>query len=242
MKPVLRETLERLTRETGLVGGVTALFRDDRVFFTDCYGYADRESGRPATMTSSFDIASCSKAWTVMLAAQAVDEGLISWDDPIQRVMPEFTLTDPYARRTPVHPRLKFAPAVACPVTTFLRNKIGTSRNNLMRKTAGLEFSTGFREKYQYNNHMYIVLGYLLEVLRGEESWEHQVQTRIADRLGVVKTIRFQRPAAQYGTIWSGRSPMFPTGSKPIAAAIPTRLTAVPAAVSRSTLMICSSG
>lgn len=190
MQSVLHKTLERITRETGLVGGVTALFKDGKVLFTDCYGYADRESGRLVTPTSSFDIASCSKAWTVMLAAQAVDEGLLGWDDPIRRVIPEFALADPYAgEHLSIRDLSSHRSGVPC--HDFLRNKIGTSRYHLMRKTEHLEFSAGFRETYQYNNHMYIVLGYLLEALHGGKPWEQQVQARIADRLGV-KTIRFR--------------------------------------------------
>lgn len=190
MQHVLRETLEQITHETGLTGGVTALFKDGSIIFTDCYGYADRESKRPVTLTSSFDIASCSKAWTVMLAAQAVDEGLIGWDDPIQRIIPQFSLTDAYAgAHLSIRDLASHRSGIPC--HDFLRNKIGTSRLHLTLKTAGLDFSTGFREKYQYNNHMYIVLGCLLEALRGGESWEHQVKTRIADPLGV-RTIRFR--------------------------------------------------
>jgi len=47
-----------------------------------------------------------------------------------------------------------------------------------------------FRSAYQYNNHMYIVLGYLLERLYGE-SWESLIKRKIADPLGVTD-IRFR--------------------------------------------------
>lgn len=83
------------------------------------------------------------------------------------------------------------ATGAACPCHDFMRNKVGGSRRNLMLKCANLDASAGFRETYQYNNHMYIVLGYLMEVLRGGESWESQIKRRIADPLGV-ETIRFR--------------------------------------------------
>lgn len=190
MQPVLRRTLEKLTAEAGLVGGVVALFRDGKIFFTDAYGWADREEKRPMTLTCSFDIASCSKAWTVMLAAQAVDDGLIGWDSPVKAAMPDFDLLDHYAGAH-LSVRDMASHRSGLPCHDFLRNRVGGSRENLMRKCAGLDASCGFREKYQYNNHMYIVLGYLLEVLRGGQSWEEQVKTRIADPLGV-ETIRFR--------------------------------------------------
>ena len=60
-----------------------------------------------------------------------------------------------------------------------------------MRKTAFLEANTGFRNKYQYNNHMFILLGYLEEVLRGGMKWEDQIRQYIAEPLGI-EPIRFR--------------------------------------------------
>ena len=84
MQNVFTKTLERITKETGLVGGVAIVFKNGEITFAAPYGYEDRENNIPMTLNASFDIASCSKAWTVMLAAQAVDEGLIGWDEPVQ--------------------------------------------------------------------------------------------------------------------------------------------------------------
>ena len=77
MQNVFTKTLERITKETGLVGGVAIVFKNGEITFAAPYGYEDRENNIPMTLNASFDIASCSKAWTVMLAAQAVDEGLM---------------------------------------------------------------------------------------------------------------------------------------------------------------------
>ena len=87
MQNVFTKTLERITKETGLVGGVAIVFKNGEITFAAPYGYEDRENNIPMTLNASFDIASCSKAWTVMLAAQAVDEGLIGWDEPVQHAM-----------------------------------------------------------------------------------------------------------------------------------------------------------
>ena len=72
MQNVFTKTLERITKETGLVGGVAIVFKNGEITFAAPYGYEDRENNIPMTLNASFDIASCSKAWTVMLAAQAV--------------------------------------------------------------------------------------------------------------------------------------------------------------------------
>ena len=97
MQNVFTKTLERITKETGLVCGVAIVFKNGEITFAAPYGYEDRENDIPMTLNASFDIASCSKAWTVMLAAQAVDEGLIGWDEPVQHAMKDFDMLDHYA-------------------------------------------------------------------------------------------------------------------------------------------------
>lgn len=190
MHKVFTTTLQRITDETGLIGGVALVFKNNEVVFAAPYGFEDKEHDLIMSMRASFDIASCSKAWTVMLAAQAVDEGLIGWDEPVKHVMKDFDMLDPYAG-SHLSIRDMASHRSGLPCHDFMRNLVGGSRHNLMLKCATLDATAGFRETYQYNNHMYIVLGYLMEVLRGGESWESQIKRRIADPLGIVD-IRFR--------------------------------------------------
>ena len=176
----LDKALSRITDETGLVGGVVNVIKNGKIAYSYEYGYDDRENKLPMTQDTLFDVASTSKAWTVMLAAQCVDEGLLEWDEPIQKHIPEFTMVDEYAgahlsaRDTASH-------RSGLPGHDFLREKIYGDRENLMKKTAFLEPNVGFRHKYQYNNHMFILLGYLVERVRGGMLWEDQIVKYIAE-------------------------------------------------------------
>ena len=66
----LDKALSRITDETGLVGGVVNVIKNGKIAYTYEYGYADRENKLPMIQDTLFDVASTSKAWTVMLAAQ----------------------------------------------------------------------------------------------------------------------------------------------------------------------------
>ena len=186
----LDKALARVTDETGLVGGVVNVIRGGKTVYTYEYGYADRENKLPMTQDTLFDVASTSKAWTVMLAAQAIDDGLLAWDEPIQKHIPEFTMVDPYAGAH-LSVRDMASHRSGLPGHDFLREKIAGDRETLMRKTAFLEPNVGFRSKYQYNNHMFILLGYLVERVRGGQLWEDQIVERIARPLGIDQ-IRFR--------------------------------------------------
>lgn len=186
----LDKALSRITDETGLVGGVVNVIKNGKIAYTYEYGYADRENKLPMTQDTLFDVASTSKAWTVMLAAQCVDEGLLDWDEPIQKHIPEFTMVDEYAG-SHLSARDTASHRSGLPGHDFLREKIYGDRENLMKKTAFLEPNVGFRHKYQYNNHMFILLGYLVERVRGGMLWEDQIVKYIAEPLGIDQ-IRFR--------------------------------------------------
>lgn len=195
----LDRALERITRETGLVGGVVDVIRSGQVVYTYHYGYSDRENQLPMTQETLFDVASTSKAWTVMLAAQAIDDGLLTWDGPIRDVIPEFEMLDPYVGAH-LSVRDLASHRSGLPGHDFLREKIPGDRENLMRKLAFLEMNCGFRSKYQYNNHMFILLGYLVERARGGMLWEDQIRKYIAGPLGV-DPIRFRGVKEDMGGI-----------------------------------------
>ena len=186
----LDKTLSRITDEAGLVGGAVSIVKDGKIVYTYEYGYADRENKIPFTQDTLCDVASTSKAWTVMLAAKAIDEGLIDgWDVPIKQYIPEFEMYDKHAGEH-LSVRDMASHRTGVPGHDLLREKIYGDRENLMRKTALLEPNAGFRSLYQYNNHFFILLGYLVERVRGMK-WEDQIVKYISDPLGVDQ-IRFR--------------------------------------------------
>lgn len=202
----LEKALSRITKEAGLVGGAVSIVRDGQVVYTYEYGYADRENQISFTQDTLCDVASTSKAWTVMLAAKAIDDGLIAgWDTPIKQYIPEFEMYDKYAGEH-LSVRDMASHRTGVPGHDLLREKIYGDRENLMRKTALLEPNTGFRTLYQYNNHFFILLGYLVERVRGM-NWEDQIVKYISDPLGVDQ-IRFRGLPGDMETV----SPAIPYG------------------------------
>lgn len=77
-----KQAIAQLQQATGLAGGAFAII-DQNGLRTECFGLADKETGRPITEESMFDIASNSKAFTAMLGAIAASRGLLDWDAPV---------------------------------------------------------------------------------------------------------------------------------------------------------------
>ncbi len=148
-----KDAVARLQAATGLTGGAFAVIRGGQAR-AECFGFADREARRPVTERSMFEIASNSKAFTAMLGAAAADEGLFDWDAPVRRYFPEFGMTDEYAAAHMTGRDL------ACHRTglarhEFMRARVYTSIADMALRTRYMEMDRGFRESYEYSNHMF---------------------------------------------------------------------------------------
>ena len=74
-----------------------SVVKDGKHVFTK--GYGTRKVGEilPVDENTLVQIASHTKPITAAALAMLVDEGKLSWDDPIKKHIPEFQLSDPYA-------------------------------------------------------------------------------------------------------------------------------------------------
>ena len=71
-------------------GAVMLVATKDRVLHRSAVGTSDVASGRHMTTSDVFWIASMSKPITAVAVALLVDDGKLSFDDPVQKYVPEF--------------------------------------------------------------------------------------------------------------------------------------------------------
>lgn len=74
--------------DTGLFSGIVLVRRNGRTVSEQAYGVAERRFGAPVARDTRFMIASLSKPITAAAVARLVDEGKVSFDDPISRYVP----------------------------------------------------------------------------------------------------------------------------------------------------------
>lgn len=187
MEPMINKTIEKTIEQIrahyGLAGGILVAVKDGKCVLKHCFGEADVEKHRPVDSKTLFQIASCSKAFTTMIAAQLCDEGKMTWDTPVKKLMPDFAMMDKYAEAH-VTPR-----DMACHRTGLCRHDVMRTfvredRADLVRRIAYFPPAFGFREKYSYQNQMYVALGQLCERLSGK-TWEELLTERIGEPLGM---------------------------------------------------------
>lgn len=169
-------------------GAALAVVRNDEVIYLKGYGVRDLESRQPVNPDTLFPIASCTKAFTSTAIACLVDDGKMSWDDPVRKHLDFFRLNDPLADANVTIRDL------LCHRTGLSRHDLighmsPLSREEIIRRIPYLKPTYSFRSTYQYNNLMYLTAGYAAARTAGG-SWEDLVQKRLLDPLGM-KTVNF---------------------------------------------------
>jgi CubicO group peptidase (beta-lactamase class C family) len=175
--------IEESRRAWGIPGLAIAVVRGDSVIFARGYGEREAGGGAPVDEHTLFAIASTTKAFTAAALGILVDEGVVSWDDPVRRHLPGFELSDPYvARQVTIRDLLTHRVGVAREDNVWIAAPV--ERPELVRRTRHLAQTRGFREGYDYNNLMYVVAGEVVAAAAGV-SWEEFVETRLFSPLGM---------------------------------------------------------
>lgn len=176
----------RILKEFDVPGLAVAVVKDGRVIMAK--GYGVRESGKPAPVDADtlFGIASNTKAFTAAILAMLVDEGKISWDDPVIRHLPAFQMADPYVtREITIRDLLTHRSGLGLgagdlmwwPTSNFTREEI-------VRNIRHLKPASSFRSKYAYDNVLYLVAGEIIRVVTGK-TWDEVIKERIFAPLGM---------------------------------------------------------
>jgi CubicO group peptidase (beta-lactamase class C family) len=93
------EYIAQAVRDWKVPGLAIAVVKGDAVGFVKGYGARKLGESAPVDEKTLFAIGSCSKAFTATALAMLVDDGKISWDDPVIKHLRDFQLSDPYATR-----------------------------------------------------------------------------------------------------------------------------------------------
>jgi len=194
-------------------GLALAIVKDSEVLLSQGFGQRDLSARLPVTPHTRFAIGSATKAFTAMALAMLVDDGVLDWNVPVKHYLPSFQLADPVATAhiTPLDLLIHNA---GLPSYLLAWYNAPLSRRELVERLASLEPTKDFRSTWQYQNFLYTVAGYLVEVLSGQP-WEVFIQQRILTPLdmtgttfSVQESLRFSDCARPYRQAGNQIQPM----------------------------------
>jgi CubicO group peptidase (beta-lactamase class C family) len=182
----LDDYIDSAMRDWEVPGLAIAVVKDDSVVFTRGYGVTELGGDEAVDAHTLFAIASTTKAFTTAALAMLVDEERLDWDDRVTRHLPGFELQDPYVTR-------------ALTVRDLLTHRVGVARHDnlwiaapfdraeILRRARHLPTVAGFRDRYGYNNIMFIAAGEVVGEVAGT-SWDDFLEARIFEPLGMART------------------------------------------------------
>jgi CubicO group peptidase (beta-lactamase class C family) len=165
------------------------------------YGFADIAQQEPATPDTPFYLASISKTFTATAVMQLWEQGFLDLDDDIDEYLP-FSVRNPNFPDVPITFRMlldhgssirsnfwtvPLTPGIDCPISLedFVGNYLvpGGSQYDAIQNFNPFPPGAAF----QYCNHGYAVLGYLVERISGEP-FDQYCQDHIFAPLGMTNT------------------------------------------------------
>lgn len=168
-------------------GMAVAIVKGKEIVYAKGFGLRDVEKQLPVTADTLFAIGSSSKAFTTFVLGTLVDEGKIEWEKPVRNYIPWFKLYDPsMTEHLTVRDLVTHRSGLPRHDLVWYNN-FESTREQFVRKLAYLEPSADLREKFQYNNLMFLTAGYLTEVITGK-TWEEAVRARVFDPLGMKRS------------------------------------------------------
>lgn len=171
-------------------GCALGVFRGGEIAYTNGYGVANLEYDIPIQPSSVFHVASIAKQFTAFAVELLVSDGLVSWDDPVQRYLPELPEYEwPITLRHLVHHTSGIRDQWSLLAMAGWRREADliTQANALavISRQSALNFEPGSR--YLYSNSGYTLLAAIVERVSGQTLRAFAAE-RIFGPLGMTNT------------------------------------------------------
>ncbi len=185
----LDEYVSRSMKAFDVPGMTLAIAKDGKVVVSKGYGVRKLGESTPVDENSLFGIGSNTKAFTAAALATLVDEGKISWDDPVYERLKGFEMYDPYvSKEMRIRDLLCHRSGLGLgegdlmfwPHTTF-------TRDDVVYRVRFLKPVTSFRTTYAYSNLMFVTAGQVVAAVSGK-SWDDYLRDKIFVPLGMKNT------------------------------------------------------
>jgi CubicO group peptidase (beta-lactamase class C family) len=170
-------------------GIAVAIVKDGKIMVAKGYGVRKLGDPTPVDEFTMFGIGSNTKAFTTAALATLVDEGKLSWDDPVYQRLPGFVMYDPYvSHEMTIRDLLTHRSGMGLGEGDLLFWPHSTyTREEVIYKLRFMKPASSFRSHYAYDNLLYMTAGQIIPAVTGT-SWDDYVRQRIFAPLGMNHT------------------------------------------------------
>jgi CubicO group peptidase (beta-lactamase class C family) len=183
-------TLAQKYTERDVFSGVILIAKEDGVIFRRAYGLASIAHRTPMTVDTRLNIASIGKSLTGVAIAQLVDADILSYDETVGTVLPDYPDQDVRERVT-IRGLLSHTSGLGPkdhyegPLWAALRPRL-RSVPDYMKLVVGTPLGSE-PGKYLYSNSGYVLLGAIIERLSAQSYYDY-VRDRIFKPAGMTRS------------------------------------------------------
>ncbi len=170
-------------------GIALAIVKDNKIIVAKGYGVRKHGDATPVNEHTMFGIGSNTKAFTTAALATLVDEGKLSWDDPVYQRLPGFVMYDPYvSHEMTIRDLLTHRSGMGLGEGDLLFWPHSTyTRDEIIYKLRFMKPAFSFRSHYAYDNLLYMTAGQIIPAVTGV-SWDDYIRQHILVPLGMNNT------------------------------------------------------
>jgi CubicO group peptidase (beta-lactamase class C family) len=167
-------------------GMAVAIVKDGKIVVAKGYGVRKLGDPTPVDEFTMFGIGSNTKAFTTAALATLVDEGKLSWDDPVYQRLPGFVMYDPYvSHEMTIRDLLTHRSGMGLGEGDLLFWPHSTyTRDEIIYKLRFMKPASSFRSHYAYDNLLYMTAGQIIPAVTGI-SWDDYIRRHIFVPLGM---------------------------------------------------------
>ncbi|GAB2915233.1 serine hydrolase [Paralcaligenes sp. KSB-10] len=182
----LPEIVASILKRSGVPGAAVAVVHGGKTIFAQ--GFGVRQLGKPTPVDPGtvFQIASVSKSLTASVIAVEVSKGVVAWDDPVARYLPDFKLSDPYvAKHATIGDFMAHRTGLPFAAGDELED-LGYDRTQIIQRLSHLPLDP-FRASYHYANFGTTIAAEAVAVAAGKK-WEDLAAQALFKPLGMTST------------------------------------------------------
>lgn len=180
----LVDSLKNISQTPG-VG--MAIVYEGNIIYEGGVGYANIATKEPITNKSLFAIGSVTKPMTGIIASKLEEKGLLDFEKPIKEYYPDFEVAEHYVTKNATLKDLLTHMTGVGKYDLLHYHNSAITKNDILTKLPFLESNYSLREKWNYNNIMYLVAGVVEEKV-AQNNWNNLIQTEVFSPLDMNNT------------------------------------------------------
>jgi beta-lactamase class C len=177
-------TIDSMMQATGLPGAAIAIVKDSSIIYMKGFGVRSINASDPVDEHTVFRIASVSKSFSSFLTSILVSEQALSWDDPVSKYLPNFSLKQTKSQ-TPLTLKHVLSHTTGLPYHTYTNLvESGMPLSEMLEQLKCVEVSTPIGTQYSYQNVAYSLIGEVIQRSTGK-TFEQMMYERVFKPLGM---------------------------------------------------------